>query len=320
LTFKLTARDGSYAVENSWNLWLYPNRPEDMPPVKATLALDEVRPTARYPQIEAVGDPEEPAQLIIAHRFTEPILKHLAQGGDALMLYRVPATRDRKAPAPRERYYLPATWDRFKGVIWDRGHNCGAFMRPSPALDGFPHDGFVDLQFHGLIDDCDKIVLDDFPVEIAPIVEGVDKASRDRFDVYNFKLSELQPAYTMRKFGYLFEVRVGEGRLLVSGFNFTGLNTGRPEACAMFESLMRYIVSDAFQPVASVSAEELETYLLEKGRGPIVKERRMTQYWQLDEEPLESKRYWRESIEYLDEEPVELDRWMRESQKGKLEE
>ena len=316
LTFRarLTAQDNSYVIENSWDLWLYPNRPQELPALKATIKLDAVRLAARYPQIRNSGTLENPEQLIVADRFSGPILRHLEKGGDVLMLYRVPVTRDRKVRAAKEAYYLPATWDRFKGVIWDRGHNCGAFVRESRALDGFPNDGFLNVQYHALVNDCDKIILDDFPVPVQPIMEGVDKATRDRFDVYTFKLSELQPAYTMRKFVYLFELKVGKGRLFVSGFNFTGLNTNVPETCAMFESLLRYVTSDAFQPKAEISARDLERYLLQKGKGPIVKERRMTQYWQLDEEPLESKRYWEESVKYLGEKPVVDDAvWQRSS-------
>ena len=317
LRLQLAARDGSYTIENSWHLWLYPNRPQELAPLKATIELGEVHPTARYPQIEQAGTVAKPEQLLITHRFSGPVFEHLANGGDVLMLYRVPATRDRKVRAEKEKYYLPATWDRFKAVIWDRGHNCGAFMRECSVFDGFPNDGFLDLQFYGLVDDCDKIILDDFPVEVEPMMEGVDKASRDRFDVYNYHLSELQPAYTMRKFGYMFELKVGKGRLFVTGLNFTGLNANTPETCAMFESVMRYVTSDAFAPKTEMSVEALEKWLLEKGEGPIIKERRMTQYWQLDEEPLESKKYWNESIEYLDDKPAELDIWMQKMEENK---
>ena len=191
-------------------------------------------------------------------------------------------------------------------------------VRPHPALDGFPNHGFLDLQFASLVDDCDKIILDGFPVPVEPIVEGVDKAVRDRFDVYTFKLTELQPDRTMRRFAYLFELKVGPGRLLVSGFNFAGLNTNTPEACALFGALLRYAASDAFRPRAQIPVDTLEAWLLEKGEGPIVKERRMTQYWQLDEEPLESTRYWQESLEYLDEEGALEDTWMKKNQDGKL--
>ena len=108
----------------------------------------------------------------------------------------------------------------------------------------------------------------------------------------------------------------GPGELFT--FNFTGLADGVPECGAMFESLLRYVTSDAFQPEASISTEDLRNYLRKKGRGPVVKERRMTQYWQLDEEPLESKRYWRESLEYLDDPVVVPDQWMKSHQKSKL--
>jgi len=305
LLLRLTG-DG-VTVENDWDVWVYPDRPGQLPALAATVQLDEVDLSRRYPQIEARGTPDRPEPRMIVRRFTKPVLDHLARGGDVLMLYRVPATRDRRARAKQEQYYLPATWDRFKGVIWDRGHNLGAFLREHAALDGFPHDGFMDLQFHALVDDCDKIILDDFPCPVRPIMQGVDKASRDRFDVYTYGLSELQPDRTLRRFAYLFELRVGKGRLFVTGLNFTGLNDGVPETCALFESLIRYVTSDAFQPAASIEPDALTDYLLEKGKGPVVKERRMTQYWQLNDEPLESAEYWTESLDYLGEPIVQKD-------------
>jgi len=305
LTCRLTAP--GQVLENDWALWLYPDRPAALPPLAPTIRLDEIDLARRYPQLESAGTLEQPERLLIVNRFSKPVLDHLERGGDVLMLYRVPATRDRRERAKHEEYYLPATWDRFKGVIWDRGHNLGAFIREHPALDGFPHDGLMDLQFATLVDDADKMILDEFPVDVAPTMQGVDKASRDRFDVYTYGLRELQPDRTLRKFAYLFEVAVGRGRLVCTGLNLTGLNHGDPAACAMFESLMRYVTSDAFQPEASVEPAVLADWLREKGRGPMVKERRMTQYWQLDAEPLESAEYWKESIEYLGEPVVQED-------------
>jgi beta-galactosidase len=301
LVVRLTG-DG-VVIENDWDMWVYPNQPGALPAVNAAVQLDEIDLSRRYPQIAA----DEGASLLLTNRFTQEVFDHLAGGGDVLMLYRVPATRDRKTPAEPEEFYLPATWDRFKSVVWDRGHNLGAFVRDTHAFDGFPNDGFLDLQFHGLVDDCDKIILDGFPCAVDPIMQGVDKACRDRFDVYTYGLSELEPDRTLRKFAYAFELRVGEGRLFVTGLNFTGLNSGVPETCAMFESLARYVTSEAFQPAASAEPETLAEWLREKGSGPVVKERRMTQYWQLNEEPLESAQYWKDSLEYLDEPIVQED-------------
>lgn len=286
---------------NHWKIWVFPDRAQDIPEIKCTVALDDIKLDLRYPTLKSGGSPDKPEVLLIVNRFTKDVIRHLENGGDVLMLYRIPETRDRKVRAQKEEYYLPATWDRMKGIIWDRGTNHGGFIRPSKALDSFPNDGFIDLHFHDLIDDCDKIVLDDFPCELEPIIQGVDKACRDRFDVYTFGLSELQPGWTMRRFGYLFEIRAGKGRMLISGFNFTGLNSNKPEVCAMFESLLKYVASDNFKPKASIETEKLGEYLLKKGKEPRIKERKMTQFWQLNDAPLESDRYWKEAEEYIGE-------------------
>ncbi|MHC4122496.1 MAG: glycoside hydrolase family 2 TIM barrel-domain containing protein [Planctomycetota bacterium] len=299
LELKLIADNDSFSIENNWDIWLYPNNPKKLTDIVCTVQLDDINLALRYPNIEQKGTLQKPEKLIIVNRFSKPVFEHLENGGDVLMLYRVPQTRDRKVRAEKEQYYLPTTWDRFKGIIWDRGTNCGAFIRKSKALDCFPNDGFINLQFHGLIDDCDKIILDDFPCDVQPIIQGVDKATRDRFDVYTFGLSEFQPEWTMRKFAYLFELKVGKGRLFVSGFNFTGINSNKPETCAMFESILKYVTSDSFQPKASISTEQLEAYLLQKGKEPIIKERQMTQYWQLDDSPLESDQYWKDAEDYI---------------------
>lgn len=286
-------------VENEWQLWAFPNRPQTLPEIRATIELDGIYCNNRYPELKNSGRMNDPEKLMIVNRFSDNVFAHLENGGDVLMLYRVDENRDRKWNCEKEEYYLPSVWDRLKGVIWDRGNNCGAFIENHASFKNFPHDGFLNLQFYGLINDCDKVNLDDFPVKVDPIMRGIDRAVRDRFDVYTYKLSELQPEWTMRNFAYAFELKVGKGRLFVSSFNFTGLNSNVPETCAMFESLLTYVVSDNFLPRTEISASALKEYLEKKGKEPRLKERKMTQYWQLNAEPLESARYWKESEEYI---------------------
>jgi hypothetical protein len=293
----LQSNDNKIIAKNSWNIWGLPNKSECLNGIQANINLKQYNPLRRYNGLEHTRS----AKLIIAERFTNEIFKHLTNGNDVLMLYRIDETRARINPdASKEEYYLPTTWDRFKGVIWDRGTNCGAFIRDSKALDGYPHNGYIDLQFHRLIDDCDKICLDDFPIKVEPIIQGIDKAVRDRFDVYTYKLSELQPQWTMRKFGYLFELKVGKGRLLISGFNFTGLEQSHPSVCAMFESLVKYTQSAKFNPSSEISVEQLKHYLKTKAEQPRIKERKMTQFWQLNTMPLESDKYWKESEQWIE--------------------
>jgi hypothetical protein len=307
LKLKLSLLDetGEERLGNDWPIWVFANRPDELPKLSCTVALDEVNPMVRYPQISHTGSLKNPKKLLLTNRFTKEVFKHLDKGGDVLMLYRVPETRDRLARAEREKYRLPTSWDRLKGVIWDRGTNCGGFTRKHKLWKEFPQDGLLDLQFHGLVDDCDKIILDDFPATVKPILQGVDKAVRDRFDVYTFGLSELQPGWTMRTFGYLLELRVGKGRLLLTGLNFTRLGQDCPEVCAMFDALLRYVTGKDFLPETKIGVDELRDYLKSRGKQPLPKERRMTQYWQLDNEPLESERYWQESEAYLREDMPE---------------
>ena len=130
-------------------------------------------------------------------------------------------------------------------------------------------------------------------------MRGIDRAVRDRFDISTYKLSEFQPEWTMRNFAYAFELKTAKGKLLVSGFNFTGLNSNTPETCSMFESYMKYVTSDKFNPEAEITVSALKDYLKRKGAEAKIKERKMTQYWQLNDEPLESARYWKEADEYI---------------------
>lgn len=302
LKFELLDDTGEILTENQWPLWLFPNRAEKIAPMKIASRLNGINLNKRYPQIDITAHTAAPQQLMLANRFDETVFDELAAGRDVLMLYRVQENRDRHRT--REKYYLPSTWERLKGIIWDRGHNCGGFFREHAVLRDFPHDEYIDWQMYDLIEDCDKIVLDDFPVKIQPIIEGVDKAVRDRFDVGRFDIPEFQYEYTMRKFGYLFELKVGDGRLLIAGLNFAGIETHQPATCYLFENILNYVTSGEFCPAAKIDVDDFKKYLAEKGCARRIKERMMTQYWQLDDSPLESKKYWAESEAWLREDEV----------------
>ena len=60
---------------------------------------------------------------------------------------------------------------------------------------------------------------------------------------------------------YLFEVTVGRGKLLVSGFNFTGaIDTDDAASVFLFDQLIRYALGPDFRPQAILAeANLLET-------------------------------------------------------------
>lgn len=272
LSCKVDFEDGS-KCENSWELWVFPET-----------------------EIE-----EENKNLIITDKLDDELFTALENGKNVMLTYRADWTRhllDKSQKAPK--YAFRAVWERYKGVIWDRGTINGGFD-DKELLEkyGFPTDGQINFQYYNLIDDSDKINLDDFPVKVKSIVSGLDKANRDRFDATKFRLPELMYDRTMRHFSYVFEMKVGKGNLLVTGFNFTDMEN--PAVKTMYNALVNYCNSEDFAPETKICTEELKTYLTSVANSGPNKEGMMTQYWQLDAEPVESMQYWEESERYLRE-------------------
>lgn len=288
VNFRLPKKGGEYVikasvgnVENKWKIWLCEKNEEC-----------DYRDFVSYDKngVTITDD-------------IEKAFSSLGQGKKVCLVYRSDWTRhllDKDMPKPK--YAFKATWNRFKPVIWDRGTNYGGICdKKTLNKFGFPTGKFYDFNYGEISEDCDKIILDDFPIEVNSLVTGIDKSTRDRFDAYksSFNLPEIMPDRCWRKFSYLFEIKVGDGSLLVCGFNLTGLSENDPSSVAMGNFIKNYIASDDFAPKNEISLGELKTYMGKCSEKP-VKERMMTQYWELDDAPVESKKYWEESRKYLE--------------------
>ena len=287
LSCKIDFEDGS-KCENSWELWVFPEIKNN---ITATIKMD-----GDY--IESTNTDES---FIITDRLNDELFEDLANGKIVMLIYRTAWTRhllDKTQKAPK--YAFHAVWDRYKGVIWDRGTiNGGKDDKEILNKYGFVTDGQLNFQYYDLINDSDKINLDDFPIDAKSIVSCFDKSSRDRFDATKFRLPELMYDRTMRHFSYVFELKVGGGKLLVCGFNFT--NMENPAVKSMLNTLVSYCKSNDFMPQAEIAGSKLKSYLESVAQSGPNKEGMMTQYWQLDAEPVESMAYWEESERYLRE-------------------
>ena len=280
LKLRLGTKNGVYS-ENEWTLWIY-NRPAKKETYKEFVSY--VCDNA------AIMDDIEKAYDL------------LEKGKKVCLVYRSDWTRHRLNPDMKSpKYAFKASWNRFKPVIWDRGTNFGG-INDKATLNkyGFPCKDYYDFNFGEISEDCDKINLDDFPIAVKKLISGIDKSSRDRFDAYKdaYNLPELMPDRTLRDFAYLFELKVGKGSLLVCGLNLTGLDENEPSAVAMAEFIKKYINGKDFAPQNGITPEELKAYMSECAKAP-VKERTMTQFWELDDAPVESPEFWRMAKEYL---------------------
>ena len=296
LVCRLDFDDGS-SVENSWELWSFekPVLPLSLS-AKCDMNEDYLKTACKF---------DTDAALTVTDKLDDSLFDRLERGEDVILLYRSDWTRhllNKSMPAPK--YSFRAVWERYKGVIWDRGTiNGGYDQKDILNRHGFVTDGQINFQYYTLIEDSDKINLDTFPVKPQSLVSGIDKSNRDRFDATKFRLPELMYDRTMRNFSYAFDIRVGKGRLLVCGFNLTGVKTGEPASVAMLRTLVSYCNSSDFGRGEKIGCEELKNYLSGVAASGPQKEGMMTQYWQLDAEPVESMEYWEQSERYLRESP-----------------
>lgn len=272
--------DGEVYSKNSWEIWVY-----------------EKGETLSYNDFINYDDGKNVVTADMEKAFSS-----LEQGKNVCLVYRSEWTRHVANKAQQNpAYAFKATWNRFKPVIWDRGTNYGGLCNAGLLKKfGFASDKFYGLNYSLLSEDCDKIILDDFPVKVETVVSGIDKSCRDRFDAYkgSFNLPEIMPDRTLRDFGYLFSLKVGSGKLLVCGFNLTGLDRNEPSSAGMAKFILNYIKSQDFAPENGISLGELKEYMKKCALSP-VKERMMTQFWELDDSPVESSSFWKESREYL---------------------
>ncbi len=299
LEFSISIQIDDKNIENSWKLFLYKENVEKI----------SVNANLNTYNFKKVIENDSASKVYVTDTVDDNFFKKLETEEKVILLYRQDLTRHVKNKLPSPKYAFKASWNRFKPVIWDRGTNYGGLVQNELLTKyGFDTSRIIDFRYYGVTEDCDKIILDDFPIKVNSLIDGTDKNVRDRFDAYPkyFNLPELQYDRTLRNYSYCFELKVGKCKLLITGMNFLKINE-MPSVKCMFETLVNYVKSNEFNPTNSISASDLKDYMVKCAEFPVV-ERMMTQYWALDEEPVESKDYWINSEKYIRDEEAKLNK------------
>ncbi|HOW66199.1 MAG TPA: glycoside hydrolase family 2 TIM barrel-domain containing protein [Verrucomicrobiota bacterium] len=186
-----------------------------------------------YP--DNIQEPDS-SRVFVTRHYDDAARAKLAQG-EAVLLLGSRLKTARSAPAGFASVYWSAGW-------W--GHafsSLGLLCRPDhPALAGFPNPGHSDWPWHPVIQGGSLFDLTGAPAGFRPLVQAVPD--------FHF----------CRLLGYLFETRVGPGRLLVCGFN---LDSKDPAARALKTSLLDYARSRDFAPAIELEATLLNQWLSE---------------------------------------------------------
>jgi hypothetical protein len=160
-------------------------------------------------------------EVVVAASLTGRVLDRLAAGATVLV------TGDAGVFPTLSASFKPSWWKGDEAS----DHCYGNLFLQHPALRGFPHDGHGDLQAYRLLNGRPVVMMDDVPGGLEPIVWCLDVPWR------------------MARKAYLFEARVGRGRLLLSTMDLSPqARREDPAAACMFASLTRYVAGPEFQP------------------------------------------------------------------------
>ncbi len=135
----------------------------------------------------------------------------------------------------------------FSSIFWNtawtnnqKPHTLGILCDPEhPALELFPTEYHSNWQWWDAMSHADALRLDTFSPELKPIVRIVDDW------------------VTNRRLALIFEAKVGEGSILVSGVDLVNNLEDRPEARQLRSSLLHYMGQDLFNPRVELSQTDL---------------------------------------------------------------
>ena len=230
----LKTSDGTVVSRNHWKLWFYPKPKNGEWETLISTEIGYVR--EQYPGMVATGG------VLLTETLDDTALEVLENGGNVVLLS--------CGALPEYRFDPKYNWGfanlnakSYRTPPWNNGGhgNSGTVVNEHPALGGFPHHGWCDLNFVWLIDEVYPLVLEHYGFRsIEPIIRSIG----------HFQ--------TMTDKAYLFEIQVGEGRLLATSLNIKGTFADHPETRYLLYSMLKYAAGGDFKPKTQIDIDVLK--------------------------------------------------------------
>jgi hypothetical protein len=183
-----------------------------------------------------------PTDITVSDVLNEDVLNKLHKGAKVLLFPRTKDVMDKSVPG----HFPPEFWNfgMFKGISeWAKKPvspgTLGILTNPMhPVFNSFPTDFHTNWQWFSIIKASNSFILDCTSKEYTPIVQVIDNLERNH------------------KLGLLFEFKVSKGKILVC---MSPLNqiTDKPEAVQLYQSIIKYMQSNDFNPDYEIKQEEL---------------------------------------------------------------
>lgn len=107
-----------------------------------------------------------------------------------------------------------------------------------PLLSDFPTEFYTNWQWWPIVKNSRPFILDNAPKDYRPLIQVVDNIERNH------------------KLGLVFEFAVGRGKILICMSNLRAIQD-KPEGRQLYSSILKYIVSDKFNPSQHLTSQEL---------------------------------------------------------------
>ena len=268
---------GDVVLTNSWDLWLYPQINIIK---KAELALHDKKLTDFINSVPA----DENSNLYLTDTLNDAVLEKLDNGKHVMLLYHLDSTDNQ--------YILPASRERFKPCIWDRGSNLGGYITSKFICDKLAMEKYFTTNMQELLENNCKINLDKFPFAVREIICGIDKPVRDRMRGLIYGEKDFIAEDTLRNFSHLFSVKVGNGTLTVCTLIPTDfVNT--PVTVNLLAALLNH--PEEFTATEHISVAELREFLQQVTQAGNKPEDVMNHFWEIDNKPVEDTLFWEEA-------------------------
>ena len=256
LNFWVELKEGNFCQTNEWSFWAFPRK--FLEQARGEVILKDVKSDylkGRYPFLTEATRIPPTARLVIASRLDWNTFDYLRKGGRVFLMAE-PNQFDEQSYVS----YFPGKGDSV-GTFIDSDH---------PALAGYPHDSYCDLQFYRLQEGGSVFRLTEAGylwMASTGLGEEHRKPSKrvvERIKPIIWGLRN-KGGYTgggYTREAWLFESRAGKGQLLMSTLRLReNLDDASPEAVYLFDRLLRYALSDKFHPRTGITEEELSGLL-----------------------------------------------------------
>ena len=185
---------------------------------------------------------DAPGDILVSTAFNAEVRAHLAAGGKALLI------PSRYEDLPQS---VATRWTNdYCGRLFHTKNTATTAYTMSmyihaghPVFDDFPTEDFAGYQWYNMMHDSRAIVLDGAPAKLTPMAQTID----------HFEWS--------KRLGAMFEARAGNGRLMVCTFDLLNRRDHFPEVRHLYNSIIRYMSSEKFNPAVILTEEYLSTII-----------------------------------------------------------